>query len=322
MGVENVSRKKTSIEAAAHFLHIFANPGAGAGEYTFGVTLSGQNDAGTGGDVNTIHEATPLTPSSYTGYMDVNDLEDWYSFSASPGQGIFITIEPLEKSDYDIHLYKPNGDLVYSTRYYRENELEYPADAPGRWKINFLYSCGAYELTLSIGGTAKAPPGFPQKDITPVVQTSIVDDDLQTNKNEYGYIAAIPAANYIKVSPKVYRGVDHIPGWFTTVDQTTQYLLNDWNTYLARHGMQAKEYIIPSDPIKAAVACYDTRGELGFVPGLLTVAVGWGLQKPIKWSCCVAYTRREIIEEVRKNPKVEIAYPYTEVLLNEKSVRT
>jgi hypothetical protein len=52
-----------------------------------------------------------------------------------------------------------------------------------------------------------------------------------------------------------------------------------------------------------------------FVAGLLTVAGGWGLQKPIKWRCRVAYTRREIIEEVRKNPNIE-------VLLNEKSVRT
>jgi len=80
---------------------------------------------------------------------------------------------------------------------------------------------------------------------------------LPSNKDEYGYLAAVPAANYIDsgkryVSPIVYQGVDFVPTWFTTVDETTQYLIDDWNTYLDRHDMEAEEYVIPTDPIQAA----------------------------------------------------------------------
>ena len=42
----------------------------GVGNYTFSVTLSGQNDAGTGGDAgNDINSATPITPGKYIKYI-------------------------------------------------------------------------------------------------------------------------------------------------------------------------------------------------------------------------------------------------------------
>jgi hypothetical protein len=160
----------------------------------------------------------------------------------------------VREGDFDIHLYNPSGEWVYSGQYYGEDELEYPADVSGVWKIKidmfpgwdeskwsdnyFLYGSGAYKLELDIGGTAEAPPDpVPQPDIIPVAQTFVVNDDPDSNKDEYGYLAAIPAANYIDggqryVSPIVYQGVDLVPTWFTTVDQTTQYLIDDWNTYL------------------------------------------------------------------------------------------
>jgi hypothetical protein len=270
-----VGKSYTADVTGNYYIHIFANEGAGAGDYSLTVNLIGQNDAGTGKDAgNSINQATPISPGSYYGYMSVDDQEDWYSFDVNSGQGIFVDVTPLEKSDYDIHLYNPSGEEVYYASYYGEDHLEYPADVSGTWKIKidmfpgwdqskwpsnyFLYGSGAYELKLSIGGTAKAPPGpIPQPDITPVAQTFIVNDDPTSNKDEYAYIAAIPAANYIEggkryLSPIVYQGVDLIPTWFTTVDQTTQYLLDDWNTYLARHGVTAKEYTLPSDPVKAA----------------------------------------------------------------------
>ena len=264
------------------FMHIYGGEGAEKGNYTFDVTLNGQNDAGSGQDAgNSLNSAMSITPGSYTGYMDMNDQEDWYSFSVNSGQGIFVTVKPLSKSDYDVHLYNPSGEEVYYKSYYGEDNLEYPADVSGTWAIKidmfpgwdtskwpddyFLYGSGAYELTLSIGGSAKAPPGpIPQPDITPVAQTFIVNYDDASNKDDYAYIAAIPAANYIDdgkryVSPIVYKGCDYIPTWFTTVDQTTQYLLDDWNTYLARHGVTATEYTLDSDPVKAAANIATTK---------------------------------------------------------------
>ncbi len=263
-----------------YFVHIYTAEGVGT--YTFDVTLSGQNDADTGVDAgNNINSATPITPGSYTGYMSYADQEDWYSFQVSAGQGIVIHQKNLEKSDYDIHLYNPSGMKVHSAQYYMEDTLEYPADTAGTWTIQLdmfpgwdaskwpdnydLYGSGVYELELSLGGTVQAPPGpVPQRKITPVAQTFIVNDDPNSNKDEYGYIAAVPAANYVEdneryVSPIVYQGVDTITHWFGTVDDTTQYLLDDWNTYLARHDVVAEEFIIPSDPIAAAKAIAESN---------------------------------------------------------------
>ncbi|MDG6228908.1 MAG: hypothetical protein QCH96_02965, partial [Candidatus Thermoplasmatota archaeon] len=274
----------TAMETGYHYVRIFANPGASSGEYTMSITISSQNDAGTGADAgNSITTATPIIPGSYTGYLDHIDHEDWYSFNVDAGQGIFVTVKPIEKSDYDIHLYNPSGEHVHSSQYYGIDTLEYPADVSGTWKIKIdifpgwdeskwpdnylLYGSGVYELDLSMGGTATAPPTLPPPpSVTPVAQTFIVTDDPTSNKDEYCYLAAVPAANYVNngqrhISPVVYQGVDIIPNWFTTVDQTTQYLLDDWNTYLARHDMTADVFEVANDPIKAAAEIATAKWE-------------------------------------------------------------
>ncbi|MBC7129000.1 MAG: PPC domain-containing protein [Thermoplasmatales archaeon] len=263
-------------------IRIYAGSGASAGGYTFDVKIEGQNDAGTGKDAgNSISQATKITPGTYNGYMDMNDWEDWYSFDVSAGQGIKVEISPMQKSDFDIHLYDPSGNWVYSAQYYGDDTLEYPVDKSGTWYIKidmfpgwdkskwpenyFLYGSGVYKLTLTVGVSASPPPGpIPQPEIIPVAQTFVVNDDPNSNKDEYAYIAAIPAANYVKdgkryVSPIVYRGVNKQTHWFGTVDDTTQYLLDDWNTYLARHGMTATEYVLNADPVKAAAEIATTK---------------------------------------------------------------
>ena len=270
-----VGQSYTALETGFHFLHVFANEGAGTGEYTISISITGQNDADTGTDAGDSYStATSINPGSYVGYMDHTDVEDWYKFNANSGQGIFVTIEPMEDTDYDIYLYNPSGVLVHSAQFYGDDELEYPADTSGTWSIKFdmfpgwdeskwpdnyfLYGSGVYEFELSIGGTAESPiTPLAGPDITPIAQTFIVNNDPDSNKDEYGYIAAVPAANYIKngerfVSPIIYQGVDDITNWFGTVDDTTQYLIDDWNTYLDRHDIVAEEYTINSDPIKAA----------------------------------------------------------------------
>ena len=262
-------------ETGTVFIKIYTD-GNQAGDYSFSVSLIGQNDAESGSDAgNSISSATMISPGSYYGYMDVNDWEDWYSFDVSSGQAIFVDVVPKEESDFDIHLYNPNNEHVHSAQYYGEDSLEYPADMSGTWKIKidmfpgwdeskwpdnyYLYGSGVYELDLALGGEVEAPPELKplQHKITPVAQTFIVNDDQQSNNDEYAYMAAIPAANYIEdgthyVSPVVYQGNNNIPNWFTSIDDTTQYLLNDWNDYLDRHGMTAEQYALSSDPIQAA----------------------------------------------------------------------
>ncbi|EMR73531.1 hypothetical protein MBGDN05_00437 [Thermoplasmatales archaeon SCGC AB-539-N05] len=270
-----VGQSYTATETGMHFIHIFTS--GGSGDYIISLSLTNQNDAGKGSDAgNSIGQATAINPGSYTGYMDSNDVEDWYSFNANSGQGIFVNVEPVElkEGDFDIHLYNPSGQLVHSAQYYGDDELEFPADASGTWKIKldiwpgwdtskwpsnyFLYGSGAYELELSVGGSAESPPSpIPQPEIYPVAQTFKITNDPGSNKDEYAYIAAIPAANYLKnnkryVSPIVYTGDNSKTNWFGDVDDTTQYLLDDWNAYLSRHDMTATEYQVKQDPVQAA----------------------------------------------------------------------
>ena len=277
-----VGQSYTADLTGPYFVQIYAESGASTGDYTFTVTLSGQNDANTGGDAgNSITSATSITPGSYSGYMSSTDTEDWYSFQASSGQGITITLDVIEKSDYDITLYNPTGALVHTAKYYGDDTLEYPADMSGTWKIKldmfpgwdttkfpedyFFYGSGAYTVNVILGGTVEAPVvPLAQPSIVPIAQTYILNDDPDSNKDEYSYLAAVPASNYLEdgqryLSPIVYQGVDFISTWFTTVDQTTQYLLDDWNTYLSRHGMTAEEITLPNDPIKAAAEIATSR---------------------------------------------------------------
>jgi len=258
-----------------YFAKVFANEGSSGGSYTITVSLNGQNDANTGSDAgDDINSATSISQGDYVGYMDINDVEDWYSFSVNSGQGISFYIEPLDKTDYDLHLFDPDGLLVHSEQYYGEDTMEYPADKSGTWKIKidmfpgwdedkwpdnyFLYGSGPYEFSFELGGSFEKPVDpLPQPDIIPIAKTIIINDDPDSNSDEYSYISAIPASNYIDngqrfVSPIIYNGVDDLTNWFGTVDDTTQYLVDDWNTYLDRHDLTADEYILPDDPIQAA----------------------------------------------------------------------
>ena len=178
---ENTGTTPESLEYTAditgkYFLHIYTGDGAEAGSYTLDVSLVGQNDAGSGKDAgNTIDSAMSITPGSYDGYLDSTDWADWYSFTANSGQGIKVTLKCPDKSDFDVHLYNPSGEWVYSAQWYGDDTLEYPADASGTWKIKidafpgwdtskwpsnyFLYGSGGYQMTLEVGVSVEAPPG-------------------------------------------------------------------------------------------------------------------------------------------------------------------
>ncbi|MDD5778554.1 MAG: PPC domain-containing protein, partial [Candidatus Thermoplasmatota archaeon] len=207
----------TKTNTGRYFLHIYTADDAAAGHYTIDVTLQGQNDAGSGRDAgNTMDSAMSISPGAYEGYLDVNDWEDWYSFSASSGQGIKIELSVIgEKSDFDVHLYNPSGELVHRAMYYGDDTLEYPADATGTWKFKidiwpgwdeskwpdnyFLYGSGPYSFELQVGVSVQNPPSpIPQPDVTPIAQTFIVEDDPDSSTDEFGYLAAVPAANYIE----------------------------------------------------------------------------------------------------------------------------
>jgi len=262
------------------YVKIYYISGASEGKYFFDVELVGQNDADFGYDAgDSFNSATEISFGNFEGYLDMNDEEDWYKFNVNEGQNIhfILLVENYAYlSDFDIYLYSPNGSFILSENLYYDDELFYSIDQTGYWRIRikifpgysdipvsseydyFSYGSGAYKLLFNLVSTAPNPPDpVQQPEIIPIAQTFNIVNDPLSNKDEYGYLASIPACNYVSdgkryVSPIIYSGDLTKTNWFGSVDDTTDYLLNDWNTYLNLQGKTATQYNVPNDPIKAA----------------------------------------------------------------------
>jgi hypothetical protein len=259
--------------------------GPGTGQYTFNVTLNGQNDANSGSDAPNIRTSALLLPSgTYFGYVDMNDSYDWYKIQVSVGQGIHVTLKMKDiayLADFDLQLYNPSGVLVYEGNQYYDDDFNYSADVAGQWSIRvdifpgwvdvphptewnyYSYGSGAYNLTLDLETSGSVPGPIPQPQITPIAKTFKITNDPDSTKDDFGYLAAIPACNYLNdgqryLAPIIYTGDStptayyDDPTEFGTVDDMTQYLVDDWNTYLATYGKNATQYLVPTDPIQAA----------------------------------------------------------------------
>jgi hypothetical protein len=260
--------------------------GSGTGQYSFSVVLVGQNDAGLGVDAgDSFVVATLISPGHFNGYLDMNDGFDWYKFNVvSVGQGIHFILKCYLASftDFDVELYNPSGVMVYRESYYGDDELLYPADVSGLWCVKvylfpgwvdiphptdwvyYAYGSGVYDLTFSLEGSAPNPQDpISQPSITPMSRTFKVGYDPESSKDDYGYFASVPACNYLEggeryLAPIVYTGDStptayyDDPSAFGTVDDTTNYLLDDWNSYLSLMGKSSVEYVVPSDPVVAA----------------------------------------------------------------------
>ena len=269
----------TALYTGRYYLRIHFIDGPDEGQYTFDVDIVGQNDAGTSADAgNDFASATTIAEGTYDGFLDMDDEEDWYKFTAAEGQGIhfILGVNPESYlSDADLYLYDPSGNEAYRQNYYYDDELLYPAYESGQWRIQvklfpgytdvpdpssweyWTYGSGPYSLDFTLEESAPEPPTIPQPDITPIAQTFIVPNAPGSNEDEYGYLASIPACNYLDggeryLSPIVYTGDSTLTEWFGTVDDTTNYLLDDWNTYLSGQGKTVVEYYVNSDPVKAA----------------------------------------------------------------------
>lgn len=318
--------------------------------YTLNVNLATQNDAGTGSDAgDTISQATPITQGEYFGYLDMNDEHDCYAFNANAGDGLHFLLEVKNYailSDCDITLYNPSGEIAYAEKYYYDDELYYTADASGTWVVKidlfpgfefvpyeeefwnyYSYGSGPYKLTFSIESEIPENPGpIPQPQITPIAKSYIINNDPTSTKDEYGYIAAIPASNYLDggerfVAPIFYQGDDTPTSWFGnddglkgTVDTTTQYLIDDWNVYLESHGKTATEYQVPADPITAAAEIATTNWDSS---NLAVIAVdGSSIEDEVETVVQTTTTLRRETNTITLNPDEEALYSSLGYIMN------
>ena len=268
-----------------YYMRIFFVSGTGTGRYSFNINLNGQNDANSGIDAgNTLASALPITPGYYFGFLHMNDAYDFYQFEVDQGKGIHLKLAMKALSyltDFDLQLYDPSGKLVYEGNQYYDDDMLYPATVGGMWKARvdiypgwvdcphptnwsyYSYGSGAYNLTLILEASASLPSPIPQPQITPIAKTFKIANDPDSTKDDFAYLAAIPACNYLDngkryLAPIIYTGDTtptayyDDPTEFGTVDDTTQYLVDDWTTYLATYGKTATQYTVPTDPIQAA----------------------------------------------------------------------
>jgi len=268
------------------FMEITYLSGNEVGQYVIDFYLQGQNDAGSGTDAPNIpNDALLITPGTYFGYLDMTDPYDWYTFPVIIGQWVHPILKMKNYAyltDFDLQIYDPNGMLVYEGNRYYDDNISYPADITGQWSIRvdifpgwvdcphptnwsyYSYGSGAYNLTLMLESSGDDIPGtIPQPDITPMTKTYTINNDPKSTKDDFAYLAAIPACNYLEsgtryLAPIIYTN-DTTPTVyyddntsFGTVDDTTQYLVDDWNDYLALFGETPEQYTLAADPIQAA----------------------------------------------------------------------
>jgi hypothetical protein len=306
--------------------------GTETGQYTFSVNLNGQNDANSGTDAsNTRTAAMLLTPGTYFGYLGWSDPYDWYKFQVSVGQGIHVKLKMKDiayLTDFDLQLYNPSEKLIYEGNQYYDDEFNYPADVTGEWSVRvdifpgwvdaptptnwsyYSYGSGAYNMTLAIETSAPAPPGpIPQPQITPIAKTFKIANDPDSTKDDFAYLAAIPACNYLEdgkryLAPIIYTGdatptaYYDDPTAFGTVDDTTQYLVDDWNDYLATYERTPVQYTVPVDPIQAA---HDIAiGGWSSAPTAVVAVDGSGFEDTMKTVLkrTAILRRKAVVEEV------------------------
>ncbi|MCU0849661.1 MAG: hypothetical protein MUC80_00090 [Candidatus Thermoplasmatota archaeon] len=269
------------------YLQIAYVKGDGIGQYIVEIELQGQNDASSGADApNTIEEALIISHGTYFGYLDMNDPYDWYTFYATKGDWIRILLKIkyyyTYLTDFDLQLYNPNETLVYEgNRYYDEN-ISYPVDVTGLWSIRvdiypgwvdcphptnwsyYSYGSGAYNLTVKLETSGEeTPAAIPQPDITPIAKMYTIANDPDSTKDDFTYLAAVPACNYLDdgqryLAPIIYTGDStptayyDDPAAYGTVDDTTQYLVDDWSAYLTLFGVNPEQYALATEPVQAA----------------------------------------------------------------------
>ncbi|MBN1861653.1 MAG: PPC domain-containing protein [Candidatus Thermoplasmatota archaeon] len=321
--------------------------GSGTEQYTFNVTMNGQNDANTMADApNTRASALLLTPGSYFGYLDRSDPYDWYKIQVTAGQGIHVTLlmeDLVYLTDFDLQLYDPSGTLVYEGNQYYGDEFNYPADVTGQWSIRvdifpgwvdcpkptewkyYSYGAGPYNLILALESSGSVPGPIPQPQIIPIAKTFKVANDPASTADDFAYLAAIPACNYLAggqryLAPILYTGdttptayYDE-PTEFDTVDDMTQYLVDDWNDYLDLFGKMPVEYTVPADPIEAA-AEIATNGWTSSDTAVVAVD-GSSFEDATKNIVKTATLKRVVDVDVVENddPKLQSEFGYMQLL--------
>ncbi|MCK4579911.1 MAG: PPC domain-containing protein, partial [Dehalococcoidia bacterium] len=135
------------------------------GEYELNINVKNQNDASSGQDASNEREgAYPLTPGTFTGFLEYADDEDWYKIDLERGAIVSVNLAVPETANFDLYL-DPSGQrtIVRSTYGAGQDEAvrQYAVEEAGTCYIRVVLRDGEgeYQLTLEVKNQNDAGSG-------------------------------------------------------------------------------------------------------------------------------------------------------------------
>lgn len=126
---------------------------SGGGKFLLELSITNQNDAGSGKDAGDTSEALVIKPGTIEGFLKAADNEDWYTFNVDINQNIHLELTQPEDTSISMVLYRPNTKQAGSvTTLGNVRTLKYLTDVKGNWFVKVIRSSGegTYILKLEV----------------------------------------------------------------------------------------------------------------------------------------------------------------------------
>lgn len=129
-----------------------------------------QNDANTGGDAgDNFDNATIIGMGIFYGSLPLDDIDDFYTVYINSNRHAAITLSGDNGTDFDLHLYAPDRNIIQSSQNNDSNEyIETDILNYGYWFVRIekynLTSHGNYSLLLQTSAITSTNPTLMQND--------------------------------------------------------------------------------------------------------------------------------------------------------------
>lgn len=129
-----------------------------------------QNDANTGGDAgDTFDNATIIGIGTFYGSFPLDDNDDYYTVYINSNRHAAITLSGDAGTDFDLHFYAPERDIMQSSQNSDSNEyIAFDILTYGYWFVRIekynLTSHGNYSLILQTSEITSTNPTLMQND--------------------------------------------------------------------------------------------------------------------------------------------------------------
>jgi len=138
--------------------------------FPFSLTPETQDDANSGGDAgDNFDNATIIGIGTFYGSLPLDDNDDFYTVYINSNRHVTITLSGDAGTDFDLHLYAPDRNIIQSSQNNDSNEyIETDILNYGYWFVRIekynLTSHGNYSLLLQTSAITSTNPTIMQND--------------------------------------------------------------------------------------------------------------------------------------------------------------